>query len=91
MHQIIVDQYLILLDGKPMCLITRSGLDQWENDGISFSYRYDLISDEGEYFGKYRCLYEREGTPEIYVLVESPSSPEGFSVILFDHPARTLH
>lgn len=91
MHQIVVDKNLILLDGKPLSLITRSGLNQWEREGISFNCRYDQITNEGEYHGKYRCLYERDGTPEIYVLVDSPSSPEGFKVILLDHPPRTLH
>lgn len=91
MHQIVVDQNLILLDGKPLSLITRSGLIQWENDGVTFTCRYDQITDQGDNYGKYRCLYEREGTPEIFVLVESPSSPEGFCVILVDQPPKTLH
>jgi len=91
MHQIVVDQKLILLDGKPLALVTPSGLAQWEHDGVKFTCRYDQIIDEGDNYGKFRCLYEREGTPEIFVLVESPSSPEGFGVILVDHPPRTLH
>lgn len=89
--QIVVDQYLIMLHGMPLSLITKSGLAQWENEGQRFSCRYDQITDEGEHEGKFRCLFEKEGSTEIFLLVEPPSSPEGFSVILFDQPPRTVH
>lgn len=91
LRQIVVDQYLIMLHGMPLSLITTSGLATWENEGQSFSCRYDQITHEGEHFGKFRCLYQKEGSPEIFLLVEPPSSPDGFSVILFDQPPRTVH
>ena len=91
MEQIVVDQYLILLDDKPLSLITQSGLARWENDGVTFRYRFDEVTHEGDHLGKFRCLYEKEGSPEVFVLVEPPSSPEGFQVILFDHPTHRLN
>jgi hypothetical protein len=89
--QIVVDQYLIMLEGKPISLITRSGLATWENEGKSFTCRYDQITHEGEHLGKFRCLYEKEGSSEIFLLVEPPSSPDGFSVVLLDQPPQTIH
>lgn len=89
--QIVVDQYLIMLHGMPLSLITKYGLAQWEDEGQRFSCCYDQITDEGEHEGKFRCLYQKEGSPEIFLLVEPPSSPDGFSVILFDQPPRTVH
>ncbi|MFQ1701906.1 hypothetical protein ACJ5NV_15060 [Loktanella agnita] len=91
MEQIVVDQKLIMLDGTPLSLITLSGISEWESAGITYTCRYDEITDEGDHKGKYRCLYEKEGSHEIFLLVTPPSDPEGFRVILFDHPPRTLH
>jgi hypothetical protein len=91
MEQIVVDQKLIMLDGKPLALVTKSGLAEWDEAGIAYTCRYDEITHEGDHKGKYRCLYEKEGSHEIFLLVTPPSAPEGFSVILFDHPPRTLH
>lgn len=91
MEQIVVDKNLILLDGKPLSFVTEAGLSQWEKEGTNFECRYDQITDEGEHCGKYRCLYEKEGSPETFLLVESPSSSEGFNVVLLDQPPRTLH
>lgn len=89
--QIVVDQYLIMLDGKPLPLITKSGLAKWEIEGQNITCHYDQISAEGAHKGKYRCLYEKEGSPEIFLLVRPPSSPDGFGVVLFDRPPGTVH
>ena len=91
MEQIVVDQKLIMLDDKPLSLITKSGLAEWEAAGISFTCRFEEITDDGENNGKYRCLYEKEGSHETFLLVTPPSSPEGFSVILLDTPPYPLH
>lgn len=91
MEQIVVDQNLIMLDGKPLALVTKSGIAEWEKAGITYNCRYDEITDDGDNKGKYRCLYEKEGSHEIFLLVVPPSDPDGFSVVLFDHPPRTLH
>lgn len=91
MEQIVVDQKLIMLNGKPLSLVTESGLAEWERAGITYTCRYEEITHDGDHKGKYRCLYEKEGSRETFLLVAPPSAPEGFSVILFDHPPRTLH
>lgn len=91
MEQIVVDQNLIMLDGKPLALVTKSGITEWETEGIAYTCRYDEITDDGDNKGKYRCLYEKEGSHEIFLLVVPPSDPDGFSVVLFDHPPHTLH
>ncbi|MEP3921119.1 hypothetical protein [Ascidiaceihabitans sp.] len=91
MQQLVVDQNLILLDGKPLCFITADGLEQWEAEGTSFKCRYDMITNDGENHGKFRCLYEKDDSQDTYILVESPASPDGFKVILVDHPTDTLH
>jgi hypothetical protein len=89
--QIVVDQYLIMLDGKPLSLVTSSGLEKWESEGQNFTCRYDQITHEGEHLGKFRCLYKKEGSPEVFLLVVPPSSPDGFSIVLFDQPPHTIH
>ena len=91
MEQIVVDQQLIMRDGKPLSLVTETGLAEWDSAGIIYTCHYGEITHDGENKGKYRCLYEKEGSNEIFLLVTPPSAPEGFSVILFDHPPRTLH
>ena len=91
MEQIVVDQNLIMLDGKPLALITKSGIDEWDDAGVSYICRYDKIADDGDNKGKYRCLYEKEGSQEVFLLVVPPSDPDGFSVVLFDRPPHTLH
>lgn len=91
MEQIVVDQNLIMLDGKPLALVTKTGIAEWETEGIAYTCRYDEITDDGDDKGKYRCLYEKEGSHEVFLLVVPPSDPDGFSVVLFDHPPRTIH
>ena len=39
----------ILLDGKPLSLVTPAGVEAWIENVIPHSYRYDLVRDhEGE-------------------------------------------
>ena len=90
MEQIVVDQHLIMLDGKPLALALKSGVAKWESAGIDYTCRYDEITDDGDNKGKYWGLYEKEGSPETFLLVVPPSDPAGFSVVLFYHPPRTL-
>ena len=91
MEQIVVDQNLIMLDGKPLALVTKSGIAKWDSEGTAYTCRYDEITVDGESKGMYRCLYEKEGSHETFLLVVPPSDREGFSVVLLDHPPRTLH
>ena len=91
MEQIVVDRNLIMLDGKPLALVTPSGLSKWKSEGVSFTCRYDQITEECEHKEKYRCLYKKEGSPDTFLLVNAPSSPEGFNVILFDQPPQMRH
>ena len=91
MEQIVVEQKLNMLNGKPLALVTKTGLAKWNSEGKAYTCRYDEITDDGESKGKYRCLYEKEGSHETFLLVVPPSDPEGFSVVLFDHPPHTIH
>ncbi len=35
----------ILLDGEPLSLVTRTGVEAWIEKGIKYSYRYDQVRD----------------------------------------------
>ena len=52
MEQIIVDQNLIMLDGKPLALVTKSGIAMWDSQGTAYTCRYDEITVDGESKGK---------------------------------------
>ena len=91
MKQIVVDQNLIMLDGKPLALVTQSGIAKWDSEGVAYTCRYDEVTDDGDNKGKYRCLYEKEGSYEVFLLVVPPSDPDGFSVVLLDRPPQALH
>lgn len=73
----------ILMDGEPLSLVTRAGVEAWIEKGVKHSYRYDQVRDPLDGRMKYRCLYEKDGADVPFVLVNSPDSGDG-RVILFD-------
>ena len=73
----------ILLDGKPLSLVTPAGVEGWIEKGIPHSYRYDQVRDPLDGKMKYRCLYEKDGSDVPFVLVNDPDDGDG-RVILFD-------
>lgn len=73
----------ILLDGGPLSLVTRAGVEAWIETGIKHSYRYDQVCDPLDGQVKCRRLYEKDGAEVRFVLVNSPNSGDG-RVILFD-------
>ncbi|MBV0914289.1 hypothetical protein [Anianabacter salinae] len=73
----------ILLDGEPLSLVTRAGVEAWIDQGIRHSYRYDQVRDPLDGQMKYRCIFEKDGADVPFVLVNSPSSGDG-RVVLFD-------
>ncbi len=73
----------ILLDGKPLSLVTPAGVEAWIDNGVRYSYRYDQVRDPLDGRMKYRCLHEKDGADVPFVLVNSPNSGDG-RVILFD-------
>lgn len=77
----------ILLDGKPLSLVTPAGVEAWIENGVRHSYRYDQVRDPLDGRMKYRCLYEKDGADVPFVLVNDPDSAEGARVILFDETA----
>lgn len=79
----------ILLDGKPLSLVTRAGVEAWIKSGIRHSYSYDQVRDPLDGQIKYRCLYEKDGADMPFVLVNDPDSTEGARVILFDDEPGT--
>ncbi|WP_299592881.1 hypothetical protein [uncultured Tateyamaria sp.] len=74
----------ILLDGEPLSLVTRAGVEAWIEKGVGHSSRYDQVRDPFDGQIKYRCLYEKKGVDMPFVLVNDPDSAEGVRVILFD-------
>lgn len=74
----------ILLDGEPLSLVTRAGVEAWIESGTKHSYRYDQVRDPLSGQQKYRCLYEKDEADMPFVLVNDPDSEEGARVILFD-------
>lgn len=83
MHEVFNVGETILLDGEPLSLVTRTGVEAWIETGIKHSYRYDQVRDPLDGQMKYRCLYEKDGADVPFVLVNSPDSGDG-RVILFD-------
>lgn len=73
----------ILLDGRPLCLVTPAGVEDWIENGIPHSYRYDQVRDPLDGRMKYRCLYEKDGADVPFVLVNDPDDGDG-RVILFE-------
>lgn len=73
----------ILLDGEPLSLVTRTGVEAWIEKGVKHSYRYDQVCDPLDGQMKYRCLYEKDGADVPFVLVNDPDSGDG-RVVLFD-------
>lgn len=74
----------ILLDGEPLSLVTRAGVEAWIADEIAHSYRYDQVRDPLSGQMKHRCLYEKDGADVPFVLVGDRDSEDGARVILFD-------
>lgn len=73
----------ILLDGEPLSLVTRAGVEAWIENGIGHTYRYDQVRDPLDGKLKYRCIYEKAGADVPFVLVNHPKERDG-RVILFD-------
>lgn len=73
----------ILLDGEPLSLVTRAGVEAWTESDIKHSYRYDQERDPLDGKLKYRCIYEKDGADVPFVLVNHPKEGDG-RVILFD-------
>lgn len=73
----------ILLDGRPLALVTRTGVENWIKKGVKHSHRYDQVRDPLDGKMKYRCLYEKVGAEVPFVLVND-SDPGDGRVVLFD-------
>jgi hypothetical protein len=73
----------ILLDGKPLLLVTRAGVSDWIENGIPYTYRYDVVRDPVDGQMKYRCLYEKNYEDVPFVLVNDPENGD-VQVVLFD-------
>lgn len=73
----------ILPDGEPLALVTQAGVEDWIENGVPHSYRYDQVRDPLSGEMKYRCLYEKAGADVPFVLVNDPKNGDG-RVILFD-------
>lgn len=80
---------MILLDGEPLSLVTRAGVEAWIENGVRHNYRYDQVRDPLDGQMKYRCLYEKGGADVPFVLVNDPDSEEGARVILFDQEQKS--
>lgn len=74
----------ILLEGEPLSLVTRAGVEAWIEIGTKHSYRYDQVCDPLDGQMKYRCLYEKDGVDVPFVLVNDHRKG-GERVILFDN------
>ncbi|MBO9468238.1 hypothetical protein J7443_23630 [Tropicibacter sp. R15_0] len=73
----------ILLDGKPLSLVTRAGVEGWIEEGTQYRCRYDQVKDPITGKQKYRCLFEIAQEAMPFVLVGDPDRGDG-RVILFD-------
>lgn len=74
----------ILLNGQPLSLVTRAGIEVWIGKGIKHSYRYDQVRDPLSGKQKYRCSMNKDGEDMPFVLIGDPDSKDGARVILFD-------
>lgn len=73
----------ILLDGKPLSIVTTAGVEAWIEKGIRHSHHYDRVRDPLDGKMKYRCLYEKDEEDLPFVLVSSSSGGD-VRVILVD-------
>lgn len=80
----------ILLDGEPLSLVTRAGVEAWIEEGIQHSYRYDQVRDPLSGQVKYRCLYEKDGVDVPFVLVNDPDSGDGRVILFKDEPGADV-
>jgi hypothetical protein len=78
----------ILLNGEPLSLVTRAGVEAWIDEGVVHDYRYDQVRDPLSGNMKFRCLYEKDGTAVPFVLVGDRDSRDGARVILFDQKPK---
>lgn len=78
----------ILLDGTPLSLVTRAGVEGWIEKGIKHSYRYDQVRDPLDGQMKYRCLYEKGGADVPFVLVNDPKEGDGRVILFVEKPDR---
>ena len=80
----------ILLDGEPLSLVTRAGVEAWIEKGIKHSYRYDQVLDPLDGQMKYRCLYEKDGADVPFVLVNDHHKGDGRVVLFEDEPGADV-
>lgn len=73
-----------LLNGRPLALVTREGVRTWIENGVGYSYRYDRVQDPISGKSKYRRLYAKDGTGNLFVLMGECGGEAGMGVILFD-------
>lgn len=73
----------ILRDGRPLALVTPTGVADWIEKGIKHSHCYDQVRDPLDGKMKYRCLYEKDGAGVPFVLVNDPDIGDG-RVVLFE-------
>lgn len=78
----------ILLDGRPLCLVTLAGVADWIENDVPHSYRYDQVHDPIDGKIKYRCLYEKDGVEVPFVLVSDPDDGDGRVILFDDMPDR---
>ncbi len=77
----------ILLEGEPLSLVTRAGVEAWIERGIKHSYGYDQVRDPLDGKMKYRCLYEKDRAGMLFVLINDPASGDGRVILLVSLPA----
>lgn len=77
----------ILLDGRPLCLVTPAGVQAWIEKDVQYSYRYDKVRDPLDGKMKYRCLYQKDGADVPFVLVNDPDNGDGRVIPLDSVPA----
>lgn len=64
------DVELVMRNGKPLSLVTLSGVQRWQDDGIPYQTHYDLIEKLPDGRSTYRCRYKLPNKPVTYVLVD---------------------
>ncbi|WP_040402992.1 hypothetical protein [Celeribacter baekdonensis] len=84
MHHIVNTGETMLLEGRPLSLVTPAGIEDWTKKGIPHRLRYDQVRDPRSGNLMYRCLYEKVGGGMPYVLVSDPDTGDGGFVILFE-------
>lgn len=77
-HDVFDDEAQTSLNGEPLNLVTRSGVEEWHKQQETYSVEYDTIYDDEEGVHKARTIFAKHSEETKFVLVDD----SGLEVVL---------